>query len=224
MDDIKTLYKQRMALNKGKLGDTNRTDSIVGKPTKSITDDLLSGDIDTKELKEKKSTSKSSTINDLLQNQVCHEFDNERLYISMALWCSEKGYTETAKFFSKHSLEERRHGMDFVNFMVIRKINVQPPCETKVQREFDNMKSLLDAALAREKETSSMIREIHKEALKTSDLALTIAGKYLHEQVEEEQLFMSLINLYDLCGGSKIDFEMTVNKIKHNGKYKIGAL
>ena len=224
MDDIKELYKQKMALNKGKLGDTNRTDGIVGKPTKSITDDLLSGNIDAKKLKEKKSTDKSSIISDLLQNQVCHEFDNERLYLSMALWCSEKGYTETAKFFSKHSLEERRHGMDFVNFMVIRRMNVQPPCEKEVQREFDNLKSLLQAALEREYETSTLIREIHKEALKTSDMALTIAGKYLNEQVEEEQLFESLLNLYSLCNDSEIDFEMTVNKIKSKDKYKIGSL
>ena len=169
-------------------------------------------------------TETSDTIEELLQKQVCHEFGNERLYISMSLWCEENGYIETAAFFSEHSLEERRHGMDFINYMNKRKIKVNPPCEQDIEREFEDLKTLLKAALKQEIKTSSMIIKLHQETLKTSDLALTIARKYLQEQVEEEQLFSSLLNLHKLCGDSKIDFEMEVGQIKSNDKYKIGTL
>ena len=54
----------------------------------------------------------SSIIKSLLQAQVDHEFENERLYLSMALWCASKGYVQTSRFFSEHALEEREHGMD----------------------------------------------------------------------------------------------------------------
>lgn len=172
---------------------------------------------------EKKSET-SDPIKELLQKQVCHEFGNERLYISMSLWCEENGYTETAKFFSKHSLEERRHGMDFINYMSKRKMKVNPPCEQEIEREFEDLGTLLKAALKQEIKTSSMIKEIHEEALKTCNLALTIANKYLCEQVEEEQLFISLVNLHKLCGDSKIDFEMEVGHLKSDDKYKVGTL
>ncbi len=175
-------------------------------------------------MENKEEPKENLSLNDLLQNQVCHEFDNERLYLSMALWCEENGYIETAAFFSGHSLEERQHGMDFINFMLKMKIRVEPPCPREVQRDFDDMKHLLEESVKREKETSKMISEIHKEAMKTNNLAITIANKYLQEQVEEEQLFESLLNLNNLCNGSKIDFEMEVSKIKAKDKYKIGTL
>jgi len=41
---------------------------------------------------------KETSIQGLLQAQVNHEFENERLYLSMALWASNKGYIETGKF------------------------------------------------------------------------------------------------------------------------------
>lgn len=167
---------------------------------------------------------KINSIKDLLQRQVCHEFANERLYISMSLWCENNGYVETAAFFMAHSLEERRHGMDFLNYMSKRKMKPHVPCDEDIEREFEDMKTLLRAAVKIEITTTNMIKEIHQEALKTSDLALTIAEDYLQEQVEEEQLFLSLANLYNLCGDSKIDFEMEVGQLKSSGKYKIGTL
>jgi ferritin len=166
----------------------------------------------------------SSNIEELLQRQVCHEFDNERLYLSMALWCDYHGYPETAAFFSKHTLEERRHGMDFINHMLMRHIKVKPPCEHEQPADYEDLTDIFKRAIKRERETTEMIGEIHAEALKTNDLALTIAGRYLQEQLEEEQLFMSLYNLYKMCNGNAIDFEAEVSKIKSKDKYKLGTI
>jgi len=171
-----------------------------------------------------KQTSDDSSLTSLLQRQVEHEFDNERLYMAMAIWCDQHDYQETAKFFSKHTLEERKHALDFLNFMLSQKMDAKAPSPGKVQTEFEDMKSLLKAALDREKETSKMIGEIHTSALKGGDLALTIAGKYLNEQVEEEQLFTAILKLYDTSAGNKADFEMMVMDIKKHNKFKPGTL
>jgi ferritin len=179
---------------------------------------------DTVKLVEKSSTDNS--IKGLLQRQVDHEFFNERLYLSMALWCEEHGYVQTAKFFSEHALEEREHGMMFINHMANRKMKINPPKDKEVTREFSDLKAVFTAAIEQELETSKFIREIHQEALKTSDFALSIANKFIQEQLEEEQLFLSLMNLYDLCNSSKIDFEMEVMALKNSedNKYKIASL
>lgn len=175
-------------------------------------------------LKQKPIVSNDETIKALLQKQVDHEFDNERLYLSMSLWCEDKGYIQTAKFFSEHSLEERDHGMGFINFMLKKGMRVETPYTTGVPREFDDLKDVLVQSVTREKETSEMIAELYKVSIEHNSLASTVAKHYLDEQVEEEQLFVSLLNLYRLCNGSKIDFEMEVNSIKKSGKYSIGKL
>jgi len=166
----------------------------------------------------------SSNIQSLLQRQVEHEFDNERLYMAMAIWCDRHDYQETAKFFSKHTLEERKHALDFLNFMLSQKMNTKAPKLGEIQTEFEDMQSLLEAALEREKKTSKMIGEIHTAALKGGNLALTIAGKYLNEQVEEEQLFTAILKLYETAAGNKADFEMMVMDIKKHDKFKPGKL
>ena len=187
-----------------------------------ILDKKISLNKDTDKQEEITDKKEESILEKLLQEQICHEFNNEKLYLIMSIWCENKGYVNTAKFFNFRSLEERAHGMDFINYLSKQKIQINPPCDLPINNKFDDLKSLLIAALKQEKLTTDKIKEIHKEALKTSDLALTIAGKYLREQLEEEQLFASLINLYNLCDGSKFDFETMVLSIKD--KYKIGTL
>jgi len=170
-------------------------------------------------------TTSGSGISKLLQKQVNHEFDNEKLYLTMAFWCDYNGYPETAAFFSEHSLEERKHGMDFVNHMLSRHIKVSAiELESESEDDFKDLEDILKAALKREIETTKLIKKLHSEALTSSDLALTIASKYLLEQLEEEQLFTSILNLYKLCDGNQIDFEMTISKIKEKDRYKLGTI
>lgn len=166
----------------------------------------------------------SNVIQKLLQKQVDHEFSNERLYVAMSLWCAENGYTQTSKFFSDHAIEERSHAMLFINYMLKKKMKVLAPSLEAEKREYTNMREVLEDSVKREILTSKMVGEILTESIKTGDLAYTIAHEIMEEQIEEEQLFNSLLNLYENCNGSKIDFEMEIGNIKCNGKYKIGNL
>lgn len=167
---------------------------------------------------------KPSELQSLIQRQVVHEFQNERLYLSMALWCSKNGYAQTAKFFSGHSLEERSHGMGFINAMIKQRMDVITPEPGPVEFEFDGLEDVLKKAMKREIKTSKLIAQLHNKAISEQSLISRVTEAYLEEQVEEEQLFQSLLTLFDVCNGSKIDFEMEVRTIKSSGKYKIGEL
>lgn len=85
--------------------------------------------------------------------------------------------------------------MDFVNHMLARHMKVMPPCEHKQPENFEDIDDVIKQSIKREIETTKMIGELYAEALKTNDMALTIASKYLSEQHEEEQLFVSLYSL-----------------------------
>ena len=171
-----------------------------------------------------KNKEETSTLQQLIQKQIVHEFENERLYLSMAIWCESKGFVETAKFFSIHALEERRHGMDFINAMLKLRLTVETPYTTDIKRNFEDLKDVLVQALKREELTSKMILKVHSEALEETSLLLEVTGKYIKEQVEEEELFRSVLNLYNISAGNKLDFEMAIGGIKSCGKYKIGSL
>jgi ferritin len=160
----------------------------------------------------------------LLQAQVNHEFENERLYLSMAFWCDANGYPETAKFFSGHSGEEKNHAMDFVNHMLRNEYPLETPYTVGIPKTFDSLEDILKQSIAREKETTKMILKLYRTAEEESVLAINVAKKYLVEQEEEEQLFRSLYNLWKLCNGNKIDFEMEVGALKSSGKYILGKI
>jgi ferritin len=163
---------------------------------------------------------------ELMQRQVDHEFENERLYLSMSIWLHSNGFIQTAKFFSRHSVEERGHGMDFINAMLKQKVAIKTPYTTDIERDFTDVRSLLVIAVEQEEKTSKMILELHKKAIEENSLFSEVSTKYVEEQMEETQLFNSLLNLYDLCDGSKIDFELEVLALKDskNNKYKMGML
>ena len=166
---------------------------------------------------------KPCCVEDFLCRQIDHEFGNESLYLAMSIWCTNNGYYETAKFFNAQSTEERSHGISFINFMAKRGMTVHTPKYEVVATDFSNIKDVMEKSLVREIETTKMISEIHQEAMKTSDVTMVIADEFLKEQMEEEQLFISLNNLVDMCNGNKIDFEMEIHALV-GGKYKVGEV
>ena len=192
-----------------------KTDENTAKPSKLITaKDAIVAD--------EKVT--QPNLEGLLQEQVVHEFQNERLYLSMALWCSKNEYMQTAKFFSTHALEERQHGMAFINAMIKQRMDVVTPEPGPVETDFTNLEDVLEKAMKREIKTSKLIAQLHATAIKEHSLISQVTEEYVEEQVEEEQLFQSLLTLFHVCDGSKIDFEMEVRTIKTSGKYVIGNL
>lgn len=176
-----------------------------------------------KEIKEIK-TDPVTTVDELLQKQVCQRFHNERVYLAMAIWCDIEGYTETAKFLSKQAIEERSHGVKFINYMLKQDIKVSSPQAQEITENFENLEILLNKILNQEVETTDILKKLHTEALKTSDVALLITEKYLKVQVEKKQLFLSVLNLFKLCEGSKIDFETNISKLMYDKMFKIGNL
>ena len=164
-------------------------------------------------------------LSELLNRQVSHEFSNEMLYLNMAIWAENQGYTETAKFFYLHTEEEKRHGTDFINFMHSKGTKIKPVVIENFDYYWEDMGDMLKAALKREYETTAFIQEIFVEASKIGHPAVHIAQHYLMEQTEEEQLFLSLVNLYKTANGNKYDFELAVLDLKKkHPKFKFGDL
>lgn len=161
---------------------------------------------------------------ELTQKQITHELENERLYLEMAAWCEDKGLTQTAKFFFLHAAEEKEHAMDFFNHLSKQGKRAYFGATKEMKTDFSNLSDLLSEAVKREQETTELIQKLLCAGKEDKSLVIDIAMKYIEEQLEEEQLFISLQNLWKICDGSKIDFEMEVMKLKCNDTYKLGNL
>jgi len=163
----------------------------------------------------------------LMQKQIDHEFENARLYLAMAIWCQTNGYTETAKFFSGHALEERKHGMDFINSLIVMEMPVRQPITKEMKGDYENLEEVLVDAVDREVMTSIMIGKLHKCAIMQGSLLSRVTEEYIEEQYEEEQLFKSILNLFKLHKNkdSLASFESQIGQLtERTGKYMIGKL
>ncbi len=167
---------------------------------------------------------KSNTLT-LLQEQIEHEFFAERLYLSIGVWLDYAGYPETAKFFSTHALEEREHGMDFLNFILKRGEKAIVPGTKEPPTEFDDAGATLRAAVDHEKFITQKIADIYMSAMEEGDvMSMEIAREYTEEQIEEEQLFISLLKLYELEDKISIDMEAQMHAYRNKTKHIVGKL
>lgn len=162
----------------------------------------------------------------LLQEQIKHELFAERLYYSIASWCDWKGYPQAGKFFSTHAGEEHGHAMKFVNFIQQRGEQALFPDTELPLQKFESMREVIDAALDHEYFITDRIQNIYAAALEEKDfLALQLASDLLKEQIEEEQLFLSLSKWLDI-NEDKVgpDFEIEVMHIHDKTSHLIGSL
>ena len=162
----------------------------------------------------------------LMQEQIKHELFAERLYYSIATWCDANGYPQTAKFFSDHSNEERGHAFSFVNFIQKRGEQALFPDTEQPVQKFKDMREVIDSALDHEYFITDRIQNIYAMALEEKDfVAIQQASDLLKEQIEEEQLFLSLSRWLDVNEGKAgPDFEIEVMHIHNKVSHLIGQV
>jgi ferritin len=163
---------------------------------------------------------------ELLQEQIKHELFAERLYYSIATWCDWKGYPQTAKWFSTHATEEHKHAMSFVNFIQQRGEHALFPATEEPVQEFDSMMDVIDASLDHEYFITDRINNLYAMAMEEKDgLSLQQARKFLEEQTEEEQLFISLKRWLETNDGEPgPDWEIEVMNIHDKSSHTIGQI
>lgn len=160
----------------------------------------------------------------LLQEQVEHEFFAERLYLSIAVWLDDQGYPETAKFFSEHALEERGHAMKFLNFILKRGEKTIVPATKEPPNTFENVGEVFETTLDHERFITEKVTKIYTTSLEEGDImSADIARTFLTEQVEEEQKFLSLYNMYKLEDRIDVGMEAQICAFKQ-GNHITGNL
>jgi len=120
---------------------------------------------------------------------------SSQIYLQMGAWCDVKGFTGAAKFFRKHSEEERVHMLHLYDFLADKNIVAITPTIEAPQTEYKDLMDVLYAALEHEFFVTSFYEDA---ATKAIDLpchqSYQLFQFFIKEQVEEEALYQTIVD------------------------------
>lgn len=146
----------------------------------------------------------SNTIIDLLDLRIKNEEQSARLYKSMSLWLNLNGYMGAAKLWCRYSEEESVHVKWAIDYLL--SLNVLPtiPEQPKPLKTFKGLPSIVALSYQHELQITEECKELAKQALKEGDaMTLSLAQKYLAEQVEELDKMQAWLDKLEAFGDSK---------------------
>lgn len=135
-----------------------------------------------------------STLINNLNTQMNFEVSSAYIYAAMSAYAKKQGMNGFAHFFHKQAKEELEHAEAFYNFLF--DIDATPVYEAiaKPEAEYGTFTETFKAALEHEKIVSSNIRKLYEQATEEKNYeAIQFLGKFITEQVEEEDTFRSIV-------------------------------
>jgi len=136
-----------------------------------------------------------------LNDQVTLEFFSSNLYLQMSAWCEHKGLSGSARFLKTHANEEMAHMQKIFDYIqdtgalaIIEQIE-------KPISNFKDVKDVFERTYKHEKMITTQINEIVDLALTEKDYStFNFLQWYVAEQHEEEKLFKSILDKFEIIG------------------------
>lgn len=143
----------------------------------------------------------SEKIESLLNDQVKHELEAGNWYLSMSSWAEVNGYHGSAGFFLEQSKEENFHAMKIFHFINEMDGHAIAPSVAQPDSEFNSLKQLFERSLELERDNTKKINNLVKAAREADDYATEqFLQWYVDEQVEEEDLFRTILDKLKILG------------------------
>ena len=153
-------------------------------------------------------TGSTRTFVELLGEQIVSEFSAHQQYVALAVWFDSNDLKQLAKHFYAQALEERNHGMMFVQFMLDRDLPVRIPGVEPVRNEFDGVRELIVLALEQERAVTRQIEALFAAARREGDfIGEQFILWFLKEQVEEVASMSTLLAIVDRAGDDMFKVE-----------------
>lgn len=144
----------------------------------------------------------SQKIQDALNEQINAELWSAYLYLSMGMFCEDKGLPGVANWFRIQFKEEQAHAEIFMNYIVRRGGRViLKPIDAVPTEGWATTTDLFRATLEHEQKVTALINNIYALAEDERDYATRDQlNWFVNEQVEEEEAAQDLINKFSLIG------------------------
>lgn len=141
----------------------------------------------------------------ILNKQVQKEDYSSQLYLAMASWAENQGYSGVADWLYAQSDEERMHTLKFVKYINERDGVAVIPGIEQPPKEFGSLKELFDAVLKHEQYISASINEIVGVCIDEKDFTThNWIQWFVQEQIEEEASVKDILDKLQLVGDKNL--------------------
>ena len=129
-----------------------------------------------------------------VNEQFNFELESGYIYLAMAVYCDDKGMSGFAHFLREQAKEEYEHAEKFYHFLMEKDSKPEYDAIAKPKAEYGSFTELFKAALEHEKEVTSRIKGIYKDAIEAGCLdTQQFLNWFLAEQREEEDNFRGIV-------------------------------
>ncbi len=147
-----------------------------------------------------------TNFDQLLNEQIGHEFAASQQYIAIAVWFDDHDLPQLAKHFYRQSVEERNHAMMLIQYRLDRDLGVSIPGVPEPVTAFADHAEPIRLSLAQEQRVSAQIQALFAAARAEGDgLGEQAMLWFLKEQIEEVASMTTLLtiaerttNLFDI--------------------------
>ncbi len=150
-----------------------------------------------------------------LNEQIELEQFSSQLYLAMASWAEKNGYNGTANFLYEHSDEEREHMLKLFHYVNDRGSHAIVPQSDKPESEYKSVQKVFEEIYDHEKMISDKINQLVGICYEEKDFTtVNFLQWYVAEQIEEENLFGTILDKLNLLGGDKAKMYMFDNEME----------
>jgi ferritin len=147
----------------------------------------------------------SSELTKAINDQISYEASGTHAYVAIASWCERTGYNGSAAFFFEQAAEENTHMLKLVHYLNNSGAEAIIPATEKPQNNFDSLESTFQAGLKSEQTVTKLINNLVEIAEREKDRATySFLQWFVNEQVEEESLFETILQKFELIGRDKL--------------------
>jgi ferritin len=162
----------------------------------------------------------SNKILQLLNEQITIEANASNYYLSLSSWCKVTGYDGASSFFKNQSTEEREHMLKIIQYLNGLKIHATIPKTEQPPQNIQSLEQICKKSLENEKKVTKSINKIIDTAENEKDYRTSVFLEwFVNEQIEEEDLFESILQKFDVIGRDKLavyQIDKILDKLKNS--------
>src|SRR4051795_9058728 len=143
-----------------------------------------------------------------LTAQIAREFGASQQYLAVAIWFDDQTFPRLAGLFYAQAVEERGHALMMVKYLLDSGQRPALPGVAEPKGEFADGVEPIGVALEQERKVTGQISELARIAREESDyVSEQFVQWFLKEQVEEVDLFSSLLDVAERSRDRPLDIE-----------------
>ncbi len=148
---------------------------------------------------------------DALEAQIAREFGASRQYLAVAIWYEDRTFPRLAGLFYAQALEERGHALMMVKYLLDSGVRPKVPGTKEPQGDFADFVEPISVALEQERKVTEQISDLARIARDENDyVSEQFIQWFLKEQVEEVDLFSSLLDVAERSRERPMDVEQYI--------------